>query len=47
MAVNEADAVLFITDGSAGVTPPDREVAQTCAVTRKPWMASAGHPYLW
>jgi GTP-binding protein len=27
MAVNEADAVLFITDGSAGVTPPDREVA--------------------
>jgi GTPase len=28
MAVNEADAVLFITDGSAGVTPPDREVAE-------------------
>ena len=27
MAVNEADAVLFITDGSAGVTSPDREVA--------------------
>jgi len=27
MAVNEADAVFFITDGSAGVTPPDREVA--------------------
>jgi GTP-binding protein len=27
MAVNEADAVLLITDGSAGVTPPDREVA--------------------
>ena len=27
MAVNEADAVLFITDGSVGVTPPDREVA--------------------
>jgi GTPase len=27
MAVNEADAVLFITDGNAGVTPPDREVA--------------------
>lgn len=27
MAVNEADAVLFITDGGAGVTPPDREVA--------------------
>jgi GTP-binding protein len=28
MAVNEADAVLFITDGGAGVTPPDREVAE-------------------
>lgn len=27
MAVTEADAVLFITDGAAGVTPPDREVA--------------------
>jgi GTPase len=27
MAVNEADAVLFITDGGAGVTPPDREVS--------------------
>ena len=29
MAVNEADAVLFITDGSSGVTPPDREVSET------------------
>jgi GTPase len=28
MAVNEADAVLFITDGSEAVTPPDREVAE-------------------
>jgi GTPase len=27
VAVNEADAVLFITDGSEGVTPSDREVA--------------------
>ena len=27
MAVNEADAVLFITDGSVGIIPPDREVA--------------------
>ena len=26
MAVNNAEAVLFITDGTAGVTPPDREV---------------------
>jgi len=28
MAVQGADAVLFIVDGQAGVTPPDREVAQ-------------------
>jgi GTP-binding protein len=28
MAVNEADTVLFITDGSEGITPPDREVAE-------------------
>lgn len=27
MAVQDADAVLFITDGSVGVTPADREVA--------------------
>jgi GTP-binding protein len=29
IAVHEAEAVLFITDGAAGVTPPDREVAET------------------
>jgi GTP-binding protein len=28
MAVNDAEAILFITDGPAGVTPPDREVAE-------------------
>ncbi len=28
LAVREADAVLFLTDGEAGVTPPDREVAE-------------------
>jgi GTP-binding protein len=28
MAVRDADAVLFLTDGQAGVTPPDREVAE-------------------
>lgn len=28
MAVQDADAVLFITDGTSGVTSPDREVAQ-------------------
>jgi GTP-binding protein len=28
VAVRDADAVLFLTDGPAGVTPPDREVAE-------------------
>jgi GTP-binding protein len=27
-AVQDADVVLFVTDGEAGVTPPDREVAE-------------------
>jgi GTPase len=28
VAIQEADAVLFLTDGDSGVTPPDREVAE-------------------
>lgn len=28
MAVHDADVVVFLTDGPAGVTPPDREVAE-------------------
>jgi len=28
IAIQDADAVLFIVDGGAGVTPPDREVAE-------------------
>ncbi len=28
MAVHDADAVLFLTDGTSGVTSPDREVAE-------------------
>ncbi len=28
IAIAEADAILFLTDGQAGVTPPDREVAE-------------------
>lgn len=28
MAIRNADAVLFIADGSTGITPPDREVAE-------------------
>jgi len=42
MAVNYAETVLFITDGGAGVTPPDREVAEILrrfqkTVNGKPW----------
>lgn len=29
IAVKDADAILFVTDGDSGVTPPDREVAET------------------
>ena len=28
IAIRDSDAVLFLTDGEAGVTPPDREVAE-------------------
>jgi GTP-binding protein len=28
VAIRDSDAVLFLTDGEAGVTPPDREVAE-------------------
>jgi GTP-binding protein len=41
MAVNDADSVLFITDGSAGVTPPDREVAE---ILRKFQKTADGKP---
>lgn len=42
MAVRDADAVLFLTDGIAGVTPSDREVAEILrryqkVVDGKPW----------
>jgi GTP-binding protein len=42
IAVQDADAVLFLTDGAAGVTPPDREVAEILRrrqkmVNGKPW----------
>ncbi len=42
MAVNDAEAVLFVTDGIAGVTPPDREVAEILrrfqkTVNGQPW----------
>jgi GTP-binding protein len=41
-AIQDADAVLFLTDGTAGVTPPDREVSEILRrhqkmVNGKPW----------
>ncbi len=35
VAIKEADAVLFITDGQAGVTAPDREVAEILRRSQK------------
>jgi GTP-binding protein len=42
MAVNDADAVLFVVDGQSGVTAPDREVAEILrryqkTVDGQPW----------
>jgi GTP-binding protein len=35
VAIHESDAVLFVTDGEAGVTPPDREVAEILRRSQK------------
>jgi GTP-binding protein len=35
VAIQEADAVLFINDGETGVTPPDREVAEILRRSQK------------
>jgi GTP-binding protein len=35
VAINEADAVLFVNDGEAGVTPPDLEVASILRRSQK------------
>jgi GTP-binding protein len=42
MAVNNAEAVLFITDGTTGVTSPDREVAE---ILRKFQKTLNGQPW--
>jgi GTP-binding protein len=42
IAVRDADAVLFLTDGEDGVTPPDREVAQ---ILRRYQKKIGGHPW--
>src|SRR4030095_5646572 len=35
VAIDEADAILFVTDGEAGVTPPDLEVADILRRSQK------------
>ncbi|MCJ7723051.1 MAG: ribosome biogenesis GTPase Der [Anaerolineales bacterium] len=35
VAIRDADAVLFITDGGSGITPPDREVAEILRRSQK------------
>ncbi len=42
MAVRDADAVLFLTDGTSGVTSPDREVAE---ILRRYQKTIAGQPW--
>ena len=34
VAITEADAILFITDGESGVTPADQEIAQILRISR-------------
>jgi GTP-binding protein len=42
IAIEEADAILFVTDGSSGVTPADKEVAQ---ILRSKQKTVDGNPY--
>jgi ribosome-associated GTPase EngA len=42
MAVRDADAVLFLTDATSGVTSPDREVAE---ILRRYQKTVEGHPW--
>ncbi len=42
MAVREADAVLLLTDGESGITPPDREVAE---ILRRHQQSVDGKPF--
>jgi GTPase len=42
IAIEESDAILFITDGSSGVTPADKEVAQ---ILRRKQKMQEGKPY--
>jgi GTPase len=42
IAIEESDAILFVTDGSSGVTPADKEVAQ---ILRSKQKIIEGEPY--
>ena len=42
IAIEEADAILFVTDGTSGVTPADKEVAQ---ILRSKQKIVNGNPY--
>lgn len=44
IAAQDADAVLFVTDGEAGVTPPDREVAEILRRNQKKNPDGSFHP---
>ena len=44
IAAQDADAILFITDGEAGVTPPDREVAEILRRHQKKNPDGSFHP---
>ncbi len=44
IAAQDADAILFITDGEAGVTPPDREVAEILRRNQKKNPDGSFHP---
>ena len=43
-AVEEADAVLFLVDGESGVTPPDREIAETLRLHQRRREDGSMHP---
>jgi len=44
IAAQDADAILFVTDGEAGVTPPDREVAEILRRSQRKNPDGSFHP---
>ncbi len=47
IAIQEADAILFLTEAISGVTPADREVAQILRRSQKIVDGVAGPRYFW